>query len=122
MADVSTKVNPILGPGGAPTRETTLPTEASARKRYPVGTGVLDYFPDALVAVSHVSHVGNVQHNGEGSPLFWNRSNSADESDALIRHFMRRGTLDSDGIAHSAKLAWRALALLQKEIEDANRS
>jgi hypothetical protein len=52
-----------------------------------------------------------------GAPLHWDRSKSADESDALIRHFMERGTRDSDGIRHSAKAAWRALALLQKEIE-----
>jgi hypothetical protein len=30
---------------------------------------------------------------------------------------MRRGTMDSDGLRHTAKMAWRALALLQKEIE-----
>ncbi|HEY7680676.1 MAG TPA: hypothetical protein VIC04_09190, partial [Terriglobia bacterium] len=40
-----------------------------------------------------------------------------DEADALLRHFIERGTLDTDGIRHSAKVAWRALALLQKEIE-----
>ena len=34
-----------------------------------------------------------------------------------MRHFVDRGTLDSDGVRHSAKVAWRALALLQKEIE-----
>lgn len=34
-----------------------------------------------------------------------------------MRHFVERGTLDTDGIRHSAKLAWRAMALLQKEIE-----
>jgi len=32
---------------------------------------------------------------------------------------MERGTYDTDGIRHSAKLAWRALALLQKELEEA---
>jgi hypothetical protein len=35
----------------------------------------------------------------------------------MLRHFAERGTLDTDGIRHSAKMAWRALALLQKEIE-----
>ena len=35
----------------------------------------------------------------------------------MIRHFLDRGKLDSDGLRHSAKVAWRALALLQKEIE-----
>jgi hypothetical protein len=105
-----------IGIGGAPTRATTLPETAPERKQHPIGTGVLDYFPDALVAIAHVSYKGNEQHN-PGKPLHWDRSKSADEADTLIRHFLQRGTLDSDGIRHSAKMAWRALALLQKEIE-----
>jgi hypothetical protein len=28
------------------------------------------------------------------------------------------GTIDNDGVRHSAKVAWRALANLQKEIEN----
>ena len=35
----------------------------------------------------------------------------------MLRHFLQRGSLDGDGLRHSAKMAWRALALLQKEIE-----
>jgi len=77
---------------------------------------VLDYFPDALVALARVSWEGNEQHNA-GQPLHWAREKSSDEADALIRHFLQRGTVDSDGISHTAKMAWRALALLQKEIE-----
>ena len=106
----------MLGIGGAPTRATTLPEGAEERKKFPVASGVLDYFPDALVAISNISQRGNDQHN-PGKPLNWNRSKSADESDTMIRHFLQRGTLDTDGTRHSAKLAWRALALLQKEIE-----
>lgn len=93
-----------------------LPTEPTKRKTFPIGTGVLDYFPDALAAVAHVSFIGNQQHN-PGQPLHWDRTKSTDEADALIRHFLQRGTMDTDGVQHSAKVAWRALALLQKEIE-----
>ena len=106
----------LIGPGGAPTRATTLPTDAAERKKYPIVTGVLDYFPDAIVAVSHVSFKGNEQHN-PGMSLRWTRGKSTDEADTLGRHMLQRGTIDTDGIRHSAKLAWRALALLQKEIE-----
>lgn len=95
-----------------------LPTDAKARKNVPIATGVLDYFPDALAAVAECSKKGNDQHN-PGQPLHWNRALSTDESDALIRHFLERGTVDTDGIRHSAKVAWRALALLQKELEAA---
>lgn len=94
-----------------------LPTDPKARKAVPIATGVLDYFPDALASIAELSRIGNEQHN-PGQPLHWDRSKSQDESDALIRHFMERGTIDSDGVRHSAKVAWRALALLQKEIEN----
>lgn len=94
----------------------TLPTEAKERKETPVATGVLDYFPLALAEIAHVSLVGNRQHNGDG-PLKWDRAKSTDEADALIRHFLDRGTIDTDGLRHTAKMAWRALALLQKEME-----
>ena len=95
-----------------------LPTDAKARKQVPIATGVIDYFPDALAAVAECSYIGNQQHNPD-KPLHWDRSKSGDESDALMRHFVERGTIDSDGVRHSAKVAWRALALLQKEIEAA---
>ena len=93
-----------------------LPTEAAARKAAPVFSGVLAYFPDALVAVAELSRIGNEQHN-PGTPLHWDRSKSTDEADALTRHLLERGTIDSDGVRHSTKVAWRALAMLQKEIE-----
>lgn len=95
----------------------TLPTEAKERKNVPITTGVLDYFPDALAAVAVVSKVGNDQHN-PGQPLHWARGKSTDHADCLVRHLMDRGTLDTDGMRHSAKVAWRALALLQTEIEN----
>lgn len=94
----------------------TLPTKAEARKGVPVATGFVDYFPDAIAAVAELSRIGNDQHN-PGRPLHWDRSKSGDESDALMRHFLQRGTLDSDGVRHTTKVAWRAMALLQKEIE-----
>lgn len=94
----------------------TLPTEASARKAVPIATGVLDCFPDAIAEVANCSYVGSQQHN-PGQPTRWDRAKSTDEADALMRHFMERGTVDSDGVRHSAKVAWRALALLQKELE-----
>lgn len=99
-----------------PNRATTLPTDSAGRKTYPVASGVLNYFPDALAAVSHVSYVGNEQHN-PGQPLHWSREKSADHDDTMMRHFLERGKLDTDGQRHSAKMVWRALAILQLEIE-----
>ena len=98
----------------------TLPADAEARKGVPIATGFVDYFPLAIAAVAECSRVGNDQHN-PGKALFWDRSKSGDESDALMRHFLERGTLDTDGIRHSTKVAWRALAMLQKELEQCSK-
>jgi hypothetical protein len=77
---------------------------------------VFDYFPDALVAVALVSWNGNNQHN-PGEPLHWSRGKSYDHADTMLRHFAERGSLDTDGQMHEAKMAWRALAILQLAIE-----
>lgn len=93
-------------------------TNKDERKAAPVASGVLDYFSDALLAVANLSYVGNEQHN-PGQPMHWARSKSTDHADCLMRHLIERGTVDTDGIGHTVKVAWRALALLQTEIEDA---
>jgi hypothetical protein len=95
-----------------------LPTDAKERKGIPITTGVLDYFPAALVEVAKVSKAGNDQHN-PGQPLHWARGKSMDQADTIVRHLMERGTVDIDGQRHSAKAAWRILALLQIELEEA---
>lgn len=99
-------------------KQEILPATSSERKQIPVATGVIDYFPSALIEVAKVSYAGNQQHN-PGQPLHWERSKSNDHSDTIIRHFLERGGFDTDGLRHSAKLAWRALALLQMEMEAA---
>lgn len=94
----------------------TLPTDPKERKRTPIYSGLLKYFPDACASVANLSCVANEQHN-PGEPMHWAREKSTDQEDCLIRHLMQIGTIDSDGIRHSAKVAWRALAILQLEIE-----
>jgi hypothetical protein len=96
-----------------------LPTDPKARKAIPLYTGLVKYFPDALAEVAKVSFVGNEQHN-PGQPLRWAREKSVDQEDTLLRHLFEAGTRDTDGQRHSAKVAWRALALLQLEIERDN--
>jgi hypothetical protein len=94
-----------------------LPNDKQARKDAPVCGGVLDYFKNALFEVARVSKQGNDQHN-PGQPLHWSRDKSTDHADCIMRHLSERGTIDDDGMRHSAKLAWRALALLQSELEE----
>ena len=94
----------------------SLPSDAKERKNIPIVTGVMRYFPLALAEVAKVSLAGNQQHN-PGEKLHWAREKSTDHEDCAGRHLMEAGTLDSDGQRHTAKLAWRALAMLQLEIE-----
>lgn len=91
---------------------------ADERKRHPIYSGVLRYFPKALLAIAHCSWVGNEQHN-PGEKLRWAKEKSTDEPDALVRHLLEAGTCDTDGVRHSTKVAWRALALLERELEAA---
>ena len=94
-----------------------LPTDPQERKGIPITTGVLDYFPLAIAEVAKCSKAGNDQHN-PGQPLHWAKGKSTDHADCIPRHLIDRGAFDTDGIRHSAKLAWRALALLQIELEN----
>lgn len=94
-------------------------SESAKRKDRPLARGVLDYFPDALMAVAELSRIANEQHN-PGQPMHWAFGKSMDHEDCLLRHLIDRGTLDTDGVSHSVKVAWRGLALLQTELEKAD--
>lgn len=93
------------------------------RKEFPVCTGAVDYAPDALAAVSHISYLGNEKHN-EGQPLHHARGKSGDHADCDVRHQSTRFDIDpayADDILapvfHLAEHAWRALLQLQEEME-----
>lgn len=94
-----------------------LPTNAKTRKGIPMFSGLLKYFPHALAAVAESSRIGNDQHN-PGQPLHWAKEKSTDEPDALLRHLTDmaiEGThRDPDGVMAAVKLAWRALANLER--------
>jgi hypothetical protein len=89
---------------------------SAERKKYPMATGLLDYFPDALAAVSNISYLGNEKHN-PGQPLHHARGKSSDHADCQVRHMIERGEIDADGAEHIACKAWRALAELQEYLE-----
>lgn len=100
----------------------TMPVDSESRKGVPITTGVFDYFPAALAYVARVSKAGNDKHN-PGEPLHWARGKSMDQADAIGRHLIDRGGFDPDtGLRHSGELAWRALALLQLELEEAGEA
>ena len=92
------------------------PTDkAKLRKDTPVFSGVLKYFPNALKAVARASKAGNDQHHPD-KPLHWDMSKSKDEYDAMIRHLLdhEENPVDDDNILHLTKVAWRALAGLER--------
>jgi hypothetical protein len=98
-----------------------LPTDSAERKNTPICTGVFDYFPRALAYISRVSKQGQIQHNLP--KLGWDKTKSTDHPDCIARHLIERGTRDPlDGLRHSGKLGWRALANLEIELEEAEKN
>lgn len=96
-----------------------LPTDNAARKALPIMTFLAEYFPDAIIALTELSVIANEQHN-KGERLHWARDKSKDQINTAFRHLFDRARgnhLDSDGMRHIAKTAWRALAQLQLDIE-----
>ena len=103
---------------GAKEEETSeIVTKAQDRKATPVFMGVLKYFPNALKEVAKCSKAGNDQHHPD-KPLHWDMAKSKDELDALTRHLIDHGVdpIDEDGVLHLAKVAWRALAALERHL------
>ena len=90
-------------------------SEAQKRKDTPVFSGVLKYFPNALKEISKCSKAGNDQHHPD-KPLHWDMDKSKDEYDALTRHLIDHtiDPVDTDGILHLTKVAWRGLAGLER--------
>ena len=95
----------------------SLPTDSKERKNIPIYTGNLVYFALAHAAIAECSFIGNEKHN-PGERLHWSNK-SKDHLDCLVRHLLQAGEIDTDGVRHSTKVAWRALAALQIELEKA---
>jgi hypothetical protein len=96
-------------------------SDSANRKNKPVFTGVLMYFPDAMLAVAEHSKKGNDKHN-PGQPLHWAKGKSMDHADCIARHLIDIGpnwdAIDPETQSlHAQALAWRALALLQTVLE-----
>lgn len=93
------------------------------RKQHPMAEGLMDYFPDSLAVISHVSWVGNEKHN-PGEPLHWARGKSTDQANCIVRHMATRDDFEVyeiNGevykIPHWAQAGWRILAYGQEWME-----
>lgn len=91
-----------------------FPSDSAERKKYPIYSGFLQYFPSAVALVARHSYEGNEKHN-PGKPLQHDRSKSGDELDALCRHLVEHGPPDLEG--ELVAVAWRAMSALQKYAE-----
>lgn len=109
-------IAPPPAPAIAPERNVSLTEDAKKRTEYPLVTGLLDYFPNALAEVARLSWLATQQHHPD-QPMHWDRSKSTEHPDKMMRHLVDRGKLDDNNLRHSAMLAWRALANLQEELE-----
>lgn len=89
--------------------------DSAGRKRVPMFTGFVDYFPDAVAAVAEHSFKGNDKHN-PGQPLHHARGKSMDHTDCILRHASNYDGMDGDALEVVA-LAWRAMALAQEVLE-----
>lgn len=87
-------------------RASALPTDSAERKKIPIYSGFINYFPNAIAAVAKLSYEGNQQHHPE-KPLHWDKSKSADELDALMRHM-----IDGDW----EQVAWRSMSNLERKL------
>ena len=85
-----------------------IPKDDNERKKINIYSGVIKYFPKALCAVALRSSAGSKQLHPD-EPMHWDRNKSKNELDSMMRHI-----LDEDWDA----VAWRALANLEKKLED----
>ena len=97
-------------------RTNSLPEDDKTRGEFMMADGLLDYFPNALAEIARHSKLAGEKHH-PGDPLHWDRTKSTDHRNKIMRHLIDSGGTDDHGNRHSTGLAWRALALLQEELE-----
>ena len=107
---------PWTAPPVPPIRN-TLTSDPAGRKQIPIHTTLFKYFPMAMAEVAECCVIGGQQHGQSVDQLFWDRAKSGRELDALCRHLLDAGYRDTDGVRHSAKIVFRALANLEIELE-----
>jgi hypothetical protein len=112
-------------------------SDYKGRKNLPLYFFLTRYFPKALVEVMKVCIAGNVQHNPELDPtdINWSRGKSTDQLNTAQRHLFDHALsskFDEEPEAvkkiiggntrHLAKAAWRILAQLELDIEEAGKT
>jgi len=83
-----------------------FPEDDAERAKYPIGTFITEYFPNALAALAKHSWESNEKHS-PGEPVHWAKDKSIGNIDRVFRHL-----IDGEKI-HAA---WRILELIEREI------
>lgn len=90
--------------------------DSAGRKKVPMFSGLIAYFPDACAALAEHSYKGNDKHN-PGEPLHHARGKSMDHTDCILRHVSAGPeAMDGDSL-EAVALAWRAMAYCQEVLE-----
>jgi hypothetical protein len=89
--------------------------DSAGRKKVPIFSGVMAYFPDAIAALAEHSYNGNEKHN-PGEPLHHARGKSMDHTDCIMRHVANYNGMDGEAL-EAVALFWRAGALCQEVLE-----
>ena len=92
-----------------------LPTDSAKRKEFPVYSGFVAYFPNAMAQVAHLSYLGNQKHHMD-KPLHWDQAKSTDEKDCEMRHMIdaMQAETHEEMVLELASKAWRAMADLER--------
>ena len=102
--------------------ESPFPTESQERLKYPVFSGVLMYFADAIAELAKHSLDSFKQHNPVVGPIWWDPSKSVGTLDQLIRHLIDAQVAFNAGDFKKAKkesaaVHWRAAELHQRMLK-----
>lgn len=111
-----------------------FPSDDAGRKALPIFAMIVGYFPNALREVTRVCVANNVRYSPDRAPtdIVWNRGKSQDQFGSLFRHMLERKVdghvfetvseevakvIGRPNVYVLAEAAWRALAMLEEEIE-----
>ena len=97
----------------------TRPRDVIPEPRPMAQGGRIGFYKGESVVKSHGQQIKELTEAGESSVSIAKKLKLRQQTvNSAMRHLMENGMHDIDGVRHSAKIAWRALAHLQKEIEE----
>jgi len=95
-----------------------FPGDSAERKKYPVFSGVLMYFPEAMAALALRSFESQAEHNPTGR-IEWIKEKSIGDGNEIVRHLMESeiAYLNGDYVTaaeEAAAVHWRGAEFHQR--------